>query len=205
MTVRRSSPREERRRRVLVEERHAAGGTPRPTEGAPRSRPAVNARYTSAARAEQQPRTIDLLPKRLWTLSVWFLVGLCVVVVHATLYTGYLRWHAPERQLDLSAWDLNGPQNLVRWSSSCMLLASALLAMQILQLRRHRVDDYRAAPIACGTTSSSGCCSQAWIRRRAYIGSWRAVPDGSCDSFDFAAACIESPLDAPRRRNSFGN
>ena len=63
---------------------------------------------------------------------------------HATLYAGYLHWQHSVLPIDLSALNLSGPQTLVRWTSSCMLLLSALLAYQILHLRRHRVDDYRA-------------------------------------------------------------
>lgn len=87
---------------------------------------------------------IDLLPLRSWTLSVWFLTGLCVVVAHATLYAGYLHWQHSVLPIDLSALHLSGPQTLIRWTSSCMLLLSALFAFQILHLRRHRIDDYRA-------------------------------------------------------------
>jgi hypothetical protein len=103
-----------------------------------------SARYTPAARAEHQPRISDLLPLRPWTLWVWFLTGLSLVVAHATLYTCYLHWHDPRLPMDLSALNLDGPRNLARWTSSCLLLASALLAAQILRLRRHRIDDYRA-------------------------------------------------------------
>ena len=142
--MRRTSPREERRRRVLVEERRSSPPSPSAVAGSPRGKSPPSARYTPAARAEHQPRISDLLPLRPWTLLVWFLAGLCLVVGHATLHTCYLRWHAPNRPMDLSALNLEGARNLARWTSSCLLLASALLSVQILQLRRHRIDDYRA-------------------------------------------------------------
>lgn len=144
MTVRRISPRDERRRRALVEERLASAPAPTATAPAARAKVAPSTRYTPAARAEHQPRVSELLPLRAWTVLVWFLVGLSVVVAHATLYTCYLRWHHPALRVDLSAFDLEGPRNLTRWTASCLLLAASLLAVHILRLRRHRIDDYRA-------------------------------------------------------------
>lgn len=100
-------------------------------------------RYTASARAEQQPRICDFLPARQWTLCVWYLVGLTLVVAHATMYSLRLYLSDSVDTGALQSLQLTGVGTLASWTSSVLLLVSAILAAVILQFRRHKVDDYR--------------------------------------------------------------
>ena len=79
MEFRRGNQRDERRRRVLMEE----PGWTEDAEGAepPGSPPESSRRYTDAARSVRRCRVSDLIPVRWWAGLLWFLL----------VFTGLLR------------------------------------------------------------------------------------------------------------------
>ena len=109
-------------------------------EAAPKGGPAP--RYSDAARVDQQPRVCDFLPIRLWTLFLWFLMGTTFVVGHATLFAAE-KIYGLHAGIDLTPMRLTGPQTLSSWSSSFLLMVSAVIGAIIVQFRRHRINDYR--------------------------------------------------------------
>lgn len=147
MEFRRSGQSDQRRRRVLRDETVAT-----PDEGleaAPsRTRrsaagSAASRGYSEAAHRERQPRVVDFLPTRLWTVWVLTLAGLVCVAMLAASHL-----HLPElRQLagrgNLAAIDLAAPNSIGAWFSSLVFTLAAGWSLLIYSLRRHKVDDYR--------------------------------------------------------------
>jgi hypothetical protein len=86
MEFRRQGTRDQRRRRVCLED--APDETPAPSRG--RSRTASGSQtlrqYAEAARCEHQPRVTDLIPKRRWTVLVLMLLALTQVTGLLALY-----------------------------------------------------------------------------------------------------------------------
>lgn len=144
MEFRRSGARDERRRRVLMEEvKESAGGEePREVAGGP-SGAAPAARYGEGARDERQPRITMLLPRRKLTLFVLVLLGACALAGIELLY-GTVLTRAPIEQRELfRAFDLERPDSLAGWFTSALLLLAAQISLVIYSVRRYRVDDYR--------------------------------------------------------------
>ncbi len=149
MQFRRSGQRDERRRRVMIEERIAdaesadeqAARTPaKSAEGAA----ATSARrYTPAALADHQPRITDFLPKRPWTLAVLVLTGLTLIAGVLALAAAGGTWAGTISRGDLSALDLAVRGNVAAWLSSLLLTLAAAGSAFIFVLRQHKVDDYR--------------------------------------------------------------
>jgi hypothetical protein len=145
MEFRRSGQRDERRRRVLIEdaknERLADDATSEATSK--RSSLKGGASYAEGARADRQPRITDLIPTRLWTLLVLGLLGTTAI---AALESAYV---AVYLQLDRSlaegarGLDLTSSHSLAHWFSAGVFALAAAYALLIFTLRRHRVDDYR--------------------------------------------------------------
>ena len=142
MAIRNKNQREERRRRVLADERvlNSARESTTSTRGRSKRNPARP--YTQDALADRQPRLGDAVPLRPFTLSVLFLLGWAWVIVHGTIYACIAKFGAPAG-VNLETFNLRGYATLSSWSSSVMLLLSAVLAVAILKFRRHRSDDYR--------------------------------------------------------------
>ena len=135
MQFRRSGQRDERRRRVLIDEStgvsgQAAGGQPSPED---------QGGYTAAARLENQPRLTDLIPQRLRT---WALLVLLAVAAIYGLQQG-----ANQLLVDsvegVNRFALEGPGTLAAWYASSLLLVAAGGCLMVYLLRRHKVDDYR--------------------------------------------------------------
>lgn len=140
--MRRTNNRDDRRRRVLTDERVLSTERESPPNDGASRKTGPTPRYTEAALVDQQPRICDFLPIRPWTLLLWFLVGTTFVVGHATLFV-LERTYGLRAGVDLAPMRMTGPQTLSSWSSSFLLLASAVCAAIIVQFRRHRIDDYR--------------------------------------------------------------
>jgi hypothetical protein len=149
MQFRRSGQRDERRRRVMIEERIADtesgdDSTSRaPAASADDAAASPARRYTHEALADRQPRITDLLPKRPWTLTVLVLAGLTLVAGVLALAGGCRTWAAAISRNDLSAFDLAVRGNVAAWLSSLLLTLAAAGSVFIFALRRHKVDDYR--------------------------------------------------------------
>lgn len=139
---------DQRRRRVLIEENladpKAAIGdvNAKGRAGRRSSKEGGLGTYTAAALAENQPPITVLIPRRLWTLTVWLLLGLTAI---AGLEAAYGQLQLRPRSLLSQTASLNvvSRGGLASWLSSLLLLAAAFQSVLIYRLRRHRVDDYR--------------------------------------------------------------
>ena len=94
MEFRRSGNRDERRRRVLMDEAgQQAAGAPAAKDDASvspaRTAAAPVQAYTEAALSPRQRRVIDVIPTRRWTILVLLIVALSLVAALESLY-GYL-------------------------------------------------------------------------------------------------------------------
>ncbi len=148
MDFRRSGQRDERRRRVLLEETgvaaegdELAAAASEPVTESPSSEPAR--RYSEAALSPRQPRVIDLIPTRRWTNLVLLLSLLSSVAGLEGAY-GYLalrQW--PTGPLPYGALDLSTHGSVATWLTAAWLGISAVMGILTYQIRRYRVDDYR--------------------------------------------------------------
>jgi hypothetical protein len=142
MVFHRSNHRDERRRRVLIEEtglsatEPSAGTAARVASGPVRS-------YTEAALSPHQPRVVDLIPSRCWTISVLTLLALSTATGLEALYGHLALGHSVLTVAQVPAVDLAASGNVAEWFSSVLLLAAAGLGILTSLIRRHRVDDYR--------------------------------------------------------------
>jgi len=143
----RSGQRDERRRRVLLDERLASSeGQTEPSESAKPDRAeaqgSVSKVYSDAALTRQQPPITCLIPTRPWTLLVLGLLGAGAVLSVQALYGHvYLRL-APAWQVHLEMLDPAARGSLASWMSSLILFLAALAALLAFTIRRHRLDDY---------------------------------------------------------------
>ena len=136
--------RDGRRRRVLADERLMSSDRESSVDTSGKSQANGSApRYAAAALVEHQPRVCDFLPIRPWTVMTWFLVGTTLVVGHATLFVLH-HTYSGQIGIHLAPFELSGSNTLSTWTSSFLLIISAVIATVIVQFRRHRIDDYRA-------------------------------------------------------------
>ncbi len=147
----RSGPHDDRRRRLLTENRSPAGGAAAPI-ASPASRvvPAPvhkTERYGDALFLDQQPAILDFLPRRLLGWALCLVAGLVLIAGIEALYVWMPRLTAALGQraagTRIAALDLAGKGSLAEWFSSLALLAASVLAVLVYSVRRHRMDDYR--------------------------------------------------------------
>lgn len=139
MQFRRSGQRDERRRRVLIDE--GTGDSGQTATSHPSS--SDHGGYTAAARVENQPRLTDLIPQRFRT---WLLLGLLATAAIYGLQQGASQpWPGTENSVaeSFDRLALEGPGTLAAWFSSLCLLVAAAGCGMVYLLRRHKVDDYR--------------------------------------------------------------
>lgn len=142
MPVIRKNQRDERRRRVLVDDVKPNSNDTSARRSNRRNAVPQNP-YAEAALSCNQPRITDLIPTRVFSSVVIFFVGLTVCCLNATVSLLYfdrfqVRFPAAQRLFDLSA-----PGSFSSWSASVFLLLAAVISTATLWLRRHRIDDYR--------------------------------------------------------------
>jgi hypothetical protein len=146
-----SGQHDDRRRRVLTEEVIGPHAHPADQAGKETTRAIAKGKrikldshsYGEAAHMDRQARITDLVPKR---FSVWLLLILTAIAAIA----GLVALHAwlPELGAQaggarLSALDLTGEGNLANWFASTALTLSAVGAVLVYYIRRHKADDYR--------------------------------------------------------------
>jgi hypothetical protein len=145
MVLQRNHHRDERRRRVLLEETGLDESETRDAdrEGATRSSGGCAKPYSDSALATSQPRVVDLIPVRVWSLVVLALLVACLGVGMEALY-GYLALGDGIVALgQVPAFDLAAPGNIANWFAGVLLLLAAGLGCLTFLMRRHRTDDYR--------------------------------------------------------------
>ncbi len=136
--------RDERRRRVLIDEAETRGepaAVPPQGEQVAGTEPAR--RYTEAVLSQGHSQLFDLIPTRGWTILVWMGLLLSAMAGIEALY-GVVALSAPAGSLsDFPAIDLAQRGSLATWLSSAMLMTGAVFGLLTYQIRRHRADDYR--------------------------------------------------------------
>ncbi len=151
MQFRRSGQRDERRRRMLLDEPASSDGDTtertrrkdRASDSAVSKSTTPKRTYTDEALARRQPRVTDLLPRRWWVLSIALLAAVSIVAGLNYLHLKLAGSQAAAAPSDFSTFRLGEPASLSGWFSSFLLLLAAGTSLQIFALRRHRVDDYR--------------------------------------------------------------
>jgi hypothetical protein len=99
--------------------------------------------YSDAALAANQAPITTLIPKRTWTLSVLLLSALTLVVLLNLLYAELPRLASLVGKTQVAAINFEVRGNLAAWLSAALLAYAAVMSVQVYNLRRHRVDDYK--------------------------------------------------------------
>jgi hypothetical protein len=147
MDFRRNGSRDERRRRVLMED--AAGDASGEENASPPKRSRTKAGdpapspYAGAAWEEGQPRITALLPLRRLTLWLWLLACSSVAGLLVYLHVASRTWRERFPAVDFSALDLAARGSLGAWFSSLLLAWAGIASVQVYLIRRHRNDDYQ--------------------------------------------------------------
>ncbi|MCO6457685.1 MAG: hypothetical protein J5I93_20470, partial [Pirellulaceae bacterium] len=146
MHFRQSGMRDERRRRVLIDETVTGGEEQPAAPAAPPSSKTVSApsAYAPAALAPERHRLLNLVPLRAWTIWVLTLSSLAVIAGILSLHAGVFHESAVvlDRQA-IRALDVTAYGSLAGWFSSLLLTLGAVSSLLLYALRRHRTDDYR--------------------------------------------------------------
>ncbi len=143
---RRSGQRDERRRRVLLEEtgdRHLPEKSSGASSKGASDRSKMARRYPVSTLSTRQPSLLALVPRRRWTLLVWCALLLSCIAGLQTLYGYVALGHASIVLAHVPAIDLASRASLASWFGSILLMASAGLGALTYLIRRHRLDDYR--------------------------------------------------------------
>ena len=127
--------RDDRRRRNLAED---LGSENFASSATAASKPTGKAeRYTAAGRRENRRHTSDFIPRRGWSLAVWFAIGLSMA---AGLLVGFINFGA-EANSEIGLGPLlNAAQgdSLAGWFSSLMFTLAAVGSVLVYSIRRHR-------------------------------------------------------------------
>jgi len=143
MQFRRSGQRDQRRRKVFLEDVSAdADKSATPANKTGKS-DAVAKAYAQAAIEETETRVADLIPTRPLGVFVLFLLGLTAVAVVQALYTFLPDWRGALGPRGSAAFDLAGSGSVNGWLSAVLLGVSAMMSVLIYIIRRHKMDDYR--------------------------------------------------------------
>jgi hypothetical protein len=132
--------RDDRRRRVLTDDRTAEGAATTMAASPPRTRKAEP--YTPGARLENQRRVSDLVPKHYITIGLLFLVGLAAIAGLAAAHL-YLPEIAAWAKDGSAALELGSRGSLASWLASLLLGLAGMTSLLIYSIRRHKLDDYR--------------------------------------------------------------
>ena len=146
MEFRRGGQRDERRRRVLMEEMLAtsdsADGSDSNEDGL-RAELGSGRTYSDAALVQYQPRVSCVIPKRIWGMLAVLLAGGIAIAGIELLYTKVLPLVTAE---PAGAWRVLDPAatgSLASWFASLTLFLGTLGCFLVYSIRRHRLDDYR--------------------------------------------------------------
>lgn len=184
MVIGKTTSRVDRRRRVLNEDRreHSAPSTI-PIAGGHRADARPPRRYTDAVCPDQQLRVGQLIPTRPWTVSVWLLAALTVVVGQFAATATYFATRLDLSTIDYRPLRMDFSPSLFSAFCSASLLLSAAYSGLIVSLRRHRLDDYRgtyriwyyltAANLAASLLLASGAhriLASAWDAGTVWLG-----------------------------------
>ncbi len=130
--------RDDRRRRVLADERASEAAT---TAQPPRARKAEP--YTAGAKPQNQRRISDLVPRSYIAIGLLFLAGLTAIagLAAAHLYLPELAaWGTKE---GAAAFELGSRGSLASCLGSLWLALAGFASLLVYSIRRHKLDDYR--------------------------------------------------------------
>lgn len=129
--------RHERRRRVMIDESvaGAAGTDKKRANGRPKA-------YGAGAQREQQPRLIDLVPRRYLTITLLGLLGAIVIGLLELAYARLPQLAGVIASEDLTVFDLTDRRSLANCYRVLLVLLASGVALLVYSLRRHRIDDY---------------------------------------------------------------
>ena len=159
--------------------------------------------YSQAVRRTCQQRMVQLIPVRRGTLTIvltcmWILWG-CLLFSHYWIFTRPALTAAPNMPNATSfsilpiaqLFHLRSPHSIAQWLTCQLWMLTAVAACMIFQLRRHKLDDYRAryriwvllaiaAAFSSFEASSSGLMLlgmsiDGWARKEIGYGGWPLV------------------------------
>ena len=141
-SFRRSGQRDERRRRLLTEELANPGDWSSGQIGVGNAPPQKSEHYGDARFLEEQPRLLDLVPRRMVILVLLLAATALMPVGFIAAYVWMLDRVAGGGRA-VAALDLAVKGSLGCWFSSLMLLVAAMAAILVYSVRRYRTDDYQ--------------------------------------------------------------
>lgn len=122
------------------------GSAPADAPAAPatkRARDKKARNYSDAALAAQQAPVTSIIPTRPWTLSVLLLSALTFCVSLNLLHAESGNLSKLTGKDHIAPFQFHSSGSLATWLSGALLAWAALMSVQIYNLRRHRVDDYK--------------------------------------------------------------
>lgn len=143
--------RDERRRRVLLDEQSLSAG---PATSPSASRAANRSSDGNAENASRRPygddvlrgrqlRVTDLLPIRIWKLALLFVMSMTSVAALIALHVQVDDWSPMVGRENLAAIDMSQAGSLASWFSTMVLAVASVGSLLVYAIRRHRTDDYR--------------------------------------------------------------
>ncbi len=101
--------------------------------------------YSFGANRRCQPKTTDLIPKRVCSYLL-VVLGLLAVLWLITFLAGQSnQWSTYLGESGTRLLSIRGQGSLASWFSSFLLIITGMASLQIYALRKHRCDDYRGA------------------------------------------------------------
>ena len=97
--------------------------------------------YTAGARVENQPKLIDFVPTKAFTITGIFVMLASVIALLNIAHFKILPF-ANAKGISAGALELSLDQGLLSWVASFLLLATAFFCFQVFQVRRYRADDF---------------------------------------------------------------
>ena len=205
-----TSARDDRRRRVLNEETMAAAG---PTVDSTAANDGPS--YSAGAASANQPRVVDLVPRRYTTIA---LAMICAIGIVVALEYLHVRFAATAEGTTIAALDLAAPGSLAVWFSSAMLMLASAMSVLIYSVRRHKTDDFRGryriwpwAALGWVTLSINVTAPMqgAYVDLMTRLTGWTAGPDGAFwwltpAAIIFGAIAVRVLLDVRECRTAFG-
>jgi len=145
MEYRRSGQRDDRRRRVLIEDTLESVSVP-----SGKATPTVRRRRTTTGREMEgtepttitQRRLIDVIPTSYITLTLLLLGGAAIIAGLEALYYWMPRIAPMTSDGAVAALDLDNEGSLATWFSSATLGMASLVGLIVYWVRKQRADDY---------------------------------------------------------------
>lgn len=134
----RRNGRDERRRRVLSEDQAGGEQRPGPSVRVDRDNP-----YQESARSDQQPKILDLVPRRAGVIFVLFLLQLNAVAALQSLHWAFFESATRMDRNWLSFFNMARDGSLASWLIAVWFLIAAALCGVLFSVRRHRRDDFQ--------------------------------------------------------------